>query len=191
MPEKNTKALILARVERTNRLLADPEGTMKTIFEHVANKGSLIDLAETWDVSYSDVCTFIEQDPKRKEILKAANQHRKEWFEHAIIRELGRLAFVDIRELYNDDGTLKPMSEWPAGASASVMSIETDEIFEQVGREKVHVGNRKKLKLYNKLQSIELLGKCQGMFIQKLEVTGKMTYEQFMATTYDNPGEKK
>jgi hypothetical protein len=185
MPKvKEDKAVVLARKLVTDRLFSTPKETMETIFEHVANGGSTLDLAEAWGIRYSELCLFVNQDKGRTEMLKEAYQARNEWMREKILREVQRLATTDIRELYTDDGILKPISEWPADVAAAVSSFETDEIYEKVGRESVHVGDRKKLRLSDKLKALELLGKGQGMFAQKVEVTGKLSYEQFMATTY-------
>lgn len=190
MPKKiqspEDKALAVDRKMITDRLFnTETEQTERTTFDHIANGGDLITLSETWGIKYSDLAHFMQATEVRKNLLKNAYQARNEWCQQKILREVERLAMVDIRELYDESGILKPMSEWPDGAAAAVTSIETDEIFERDGKNIDHVGNKKKLKLSDKLKALEMIGRGHGLFAQNVKVTTQ-TYEQFLASTYGN-----
>lgn len=68
-----------------------------------------------------------------------------------IVRELARIAFSDIRELFNDDGQMLPMSEWPDDLAASISSLKDVD----AGRE---------IKMWDKMSALEKLMKHMGMF---------------------------
>lgn len=189
MPKQN-KELEQSRRHVADRLFnSEPEQTANTVFAHIANGSDMITLAETMDVRYSDLAHFMQSTPERKELLRQAYQARNEWCQKKILREVERLSMVDIRELYDENGVLKDVHEWSDHAAAAVLSIETDEIFERDGKTVAHIGNKKKLKLADKLKALELLGRGHGLFANKIEVSGKVTHEQFMDSTY--PPEEK
>ena len=78
------------------------------------------------------------------------------------VRELHRLAHADIRQFYDVDGQLKPIHELPDELAACIASIE-------VVKRNLLSGDGKtefiyKIKLWNKPQALELLGRHQGIF---------------------------
>lgn len=77
---------------------------------------------------------------------------------HAL--EYARLAYSDVRKLYNQDGTLKPIHEWDDDIAAAVSSVEVDELKE--GFEVV--GQVKKVKLHSKTTALSDAGKHLGFF---------------------------
>lgn len=79
-----------------------------------------------------------------------------------IAQELARIGFSDIRELFNEDGSLKPPNEWPDDLAATVASIETDELFQGVGRDREQIGFTKKVKVWEKVKALEALCKLIG-----------------------------
>ncbi len=83
-----------------------------------------------------------------------------------VIRDLAAIAFGDVRRLYRDDGTLKPMAELTAEEAVMIASVE---VVEEKG------GTVRKVRLRDKIRAPELLGKHLGMFADrhKHEVTGK------------------
>lgn len=76
-----------------------------------------------------------------------------------VLQESARLAFLDIRQLYEDDGTLKPVSQWPAEVAAAVASIESVQQYADVGGKKIPVGIAKKIRLWDKPGALTLLAK--------------------------------
>jgi phage terminase small subunit len=47
-----------------------------------------------------------------------------------VLRQLGRIAFSDVRELYAEDGALRHPHDWPDDAAAAVMQVTTETRFE-------------------------------------------------------------
>lgn len=172
--------------ERFNRKINEPD-TMETICGDTANGGSLIKLAETWNIRYSDILLWVHADELRKKLYHEALDARNEWTVHRLLDELRSLSFINARLLFDENHALLTPDKWPDDICRAISSIEVDEIwdedagFEAGGKKKkVQIGETKKLKLYDKLKAIELLGKDLGRFISKHEVTGKLTLEDLV-----------
>jgi len=165
--------------ERTKELQQDP-GTMSIIYKHVANGGSLIDLCKTWDVNYCDMSEWVNDDKSRSDKYQAALQARNEWAKEAVLLEFRRIGLADIRKLYDEEGELLPVKEWPDEVASFVANIEVNELFEGSGKDREHVGYVKKVKLWNKEKSLELLGKNMSMFFENHKLSGNLTLEDII-----------
>jgi phage terminase small subunit len=97
-----------------------------------------------------------------------------------ILIELRRLGYSDIRSIYGDNGEIKPPSEWSEEIGRAVASIEVKEEFEdhrdgvvcnECGRLmfRALVGFTKKVKFWDKPKSLELMGKHEKLFTEKVE----------------------
>lgn len=87
-----------------------------------------------------------------------------------VLREVGRLAFSDIRELFDDAGKLLPVKQWPEDIARAVKSVE-------VVRGNVDKGDGKydevvKIQLWDKPRPGENLMKHHGQLTDKLELSG-------------------
>lgn len=80
-----------------------------------------------------------------------------------VARECARLAFSDVRRLFKDDGTLKPLSELSEDDASAISSLEVDELFEGSGKDRVQVGVTRKVKLWNKADALKDLMDLLGM----------------------------
>ncbi len=74
-----------------------------------------------------------------------------------VVIELMKIAFVDIRPLFREDGTVKDINELNIYQQACIASVESVELFTGSGEDKVHIGTRKKVKFYNRLKALEHL----------------------------------
>lgn len=82
-----------------------------------------------------------------------------------IIEEYAKIAFFDIREIYDVDGGLihvKQLDDKSAGAIASIKS--TEEWGEDDEGNKVVIGTNKEVKLFDKIRALQDLGKHLGLF---------------------------
>ena len=95
---------------------------------------------------------------------KKALQEKTEITQERVLKEYARLAFADLRQYYDENGSLKHPTELGDDAAAAVSSIEIydDFVNSRGGREKV--GETKKVKLHNKVQALQDLAKHLGLF---------------------------
>lgn len=163
----------------------DPK-TIDTIFAHIANGGSLIDLCSTWRVRFSDIMDWIYTDESRRKRYEDALEASKSWMISRLLQELRALSFIDVRKVFNDDHSLKPPSEWPDDVAAAISSIEVSEEWDKdEDNNRVKIGEIKKLKVYDKLRAIEMLGRDLGRFVNKVEHSGKLTLEDLITSSKD------
>lgn len=89
-----------------------------------------------------------------------------------VLTEIAKLAFTDIRKIFNENGQLLPVHMLPDEVAASVSSVEvvTTKI---PGTDPVEVEHTAKIKFWDKRGSLELLGKHLKLFTEKVEHTGK------------------
>lgn len=89
------------------------------------------------------------------------------------IRQIEFIATFDQRRLYGDDGELLAVTEWPDDVAAVVSSVEVEELFEGTGKERVHIGQLKKVKTWSKVEALRLLAQIQKLVVERRELTGK------------------
>lgn len=162
---------------------------IELIVSTVANGGSLIDLCQTVGARYSDAILWILEDQSRKEVYNASIKARGEWFIQNILMELNRVINVDIRQAFNEAGGLKNIQELPTDVAKAIASVEISEIWQRQGKDTIQIGELKKVKFWNKLPALEMLGKNLKMFVERHELTASATLEQLVAQSNSKPQE--
>ena len=81
------------------------------MYTFLANGGSLVEFCELAQIKFSDFQAAGMDNTDFQKLLQKAHEVQVEWQRHRINLELRRLSTVDIRKLYNDNGTLKPVHE--------------------------------------------------------------------------------
>lgn len=81
-----------------------------------------------------------------------------------VVKELARVAFADPAHAYGTDGRILAVHEMPVEARAALAGMDVEE--GEAG------GVTRKLKTWNKVQALELLGKHLGMWTEKVQVGG-------------------
>ena len=77
-----------------------------------------------------------------------------------VLKRLTDEVNADLADLYDDDGKMLPVEDWPLIFRTGLVSgIETEELFEGVGKERVQVGIVRKIKLSDRIKRLELIGK--------------------------------
>ncbi|HAF2427851.1 TPA: terminase small subunit [Salmonella enterica] len=66
---------------------------------------------------------------------------------------------MDIGDIFNDDLTLKPLSEWPEAWRRYLNGVNLVELFEGRGEDREMTGILKKLKWPDKVKNLEMLGR--------------------------------
>ena len=97
-----------------------------------------------------------------------------------ILQEYAKIAFLNPKQLFNNDGTLKGIHEIDDDSVAAINGVEVQEIFSGSGKEKEQIGTLHKLKIVDKKGALDSLAKIQGMFIDKVEHSGKITIDDLI-----------
>lgn len=106
---------------------------------------------------------------KQQEIEK-----RTEITQDMIVKELAKIAFLDIRKLYTENGQLKNIADMDSETAGAISSLETLEEYEGYGNNREKIGDTQKVKLLDKTKALELLGRHLGMFKEKVTIDGNI-----------------
>lgn len=100
--------------------------------------------------------------PEIQAAIKAAQKQRLERLgvrADRVLEEAARLAFVDVRRLYDVNGDLLPVTDLDDETAAAVAGLEVLEEWRGRGDDRELVGHTKKIRLWNKLEGLTLLAK--------------------------------
>lgn len=89
-----------------------------------------------------------------------------------VLAEMRNVAFFDIAQAFNTDGSLKEIGEMDEKTRRIISSLETDEIFAGRGGARKKIGVTRKLKLADKMKALEMIGRHFKMFTDVTEVSG-------------------
>jgi len=105
----------------------------------------------------------------QKIITKAQlkRQKRTEITQDRVLEELARIAFLDIKDAYGEDGQLLPVNDMPEDVRRAIGGLE----YLQIGGSE-STGITSKVKLIDKKSALELLGKHMVMFTDKKQISG-------------------
>lgn len=179
----NIKPVDLTPADREYHFFSDPK-RMEHITLHVANGGSLIDIAKGAMIPYSKIMSWIRADKVRLDAYNAALEDRKEWTKETVLREIRELGTFDIRKILEENGNLKPVSKWPDEIAKAVVGMEISE--NDDGDSWV-----KKIKTVDKLKSLEMVAKNLSMLIEKHDVRHEVTLDQLIQQTQTKLNETK
>lgn len=98
-----------------------------------------------------------------------------------IAEELSKIAFLDMGELFDEDGNLLEIKDMPEAVRHSLASVEVFEEYAGRGEDREAIGRTKKFKLESKTKALELLGRWQKMFTDKVEHSVDDTLAQRIA----------
>ena len=109
-------------------------------------------------------CLLLKNEKVRREIARlAARKHAKlEISSDKVLQEIARLAYMDPRKLFKSNGELIPVTELPDDIAGSVAGIEVE-----AGK---HGTKVTKVKLADKGQNLERLGRHLKLFTDRLEI---------------------
>lgn len=92
-----------------------------------------------------------------------------------VLKRLVAEAEADLGDLYDDNGDLKPVKEWPLiWRQGLVIGVDVNALFEGYGEDRIQIGEVKKLKGSDRIRRIELIGKhvAVNAFQEQVAVTG-------------------
>jgi phage terminase small subunit len=87
-----------------------------------------------------------------------------------VLTELAKLAFYDPLDIFESDGSMKQIKDIDPATRMALAGLEVTELFEGTGDQKHAYGLLKKVKLADKGQNLERLGRHLKLFTDKLEV---------------------
>jgi hypothetical protein len=175
------------RRQRLDRLLS-MDDALEIMCAFVSSGGSLINFAKIWDVRFCDIMRWIRTDSVRNERYELALKDRKEYSFEAVMGELHDIGLVDMRQIFEPDGSLKPVDQWPKSAAAAVASLDVQEERDQEGQV---IGHTKKVKFHDKAKAIALIAKTHKEFIERVEETKTLKLEDLVLASYQKLEEKK
>lgn len=84
--------------------------------------------------------------------------------------ELARVAFMDPRSVFDEQGRLLAIGDMPENARRALASIEVEELFEGRGEDRKHVGTLRKVKFWSKTEALRLGFQRLGALVDRHEV---------------------
>ena len=119
--------------------------------------------------------TVMGSENLRKPYIAAAIQEaqaklgeRTKVTQERVIAEYAKLAFLNPKAFFNEDGDLIAIHELPDDVAAAVAGMDVSEIKEGA----YPIGSLKKIKFADKNRALDSLGRHLGLFIDKTEITG-------------------
>lgn len=93
-------------------------------------------------------------------IMKSQRSSRTEITADWVLKTLAEEKRADLADLFDDDGSLKPVKDWPmVWRQGLVVGVESVEEFAGAGAEREQIGWVKKLKLSDRIKHLELIGR--------------------------------
>jgi phage terminase small subunit len=89
-----------------------------------------------------------------------------------VLSEIAKLAYYDPRNFLESDGSMKQIKDIDDVTAMAIAGLEVCELFEGTGDQKHAYGLLKKIKLADKGQNLERLGRHLKLFTDKKELTG-------------------
>lgn len=96
------------------------------------------------------------------------------------LNEVARLAFFDVRKIFEEDGSLKRVCDLDDDSAAAIAGLEVTELFEGDGEQKHAYGLLKKVKLADKSSNLDKLMRYHSLYRDKVEHTMKVTLEDLI-----------
>ena len=123
-----------------------------------------------------EVLALIEelQQPRNEKLETDA-----EW----VLRRLIEEANADIADLFDDNGEVKPISEWPAvWRTGLIAGIDVDAIYDGTGKDRKVIGHTKRIKISDRIKRIEMIGKHTSInaFRERVAVEPDGELKKFM-----------
>lgn len=132
---------------------------------------------ETANAASSRMLRNVKVQEYISERMKQREQ-RTEITQDMVIKELAKIAFLDIRKLYTENGQLKNIADIDSDTAGAISQLETLEEYDGYGDDREKIGDTQKVKLLNKTKALELLGRHLGIFNDKIDVNVKEKEEK-------------
>lgn len=124
--------------------------------------------------------------------LQQARSKRTEIEADTVLIRLDQIGGVDIAECFTKDGTLKNVHDIPKELRQCIASIEVLEVeeWDPGSKEKIKIGETKKIKFWDKIKANELIGKHKKLWTERVDHTHRVgTLEQLVAGSSEDAKE--
>lgn len=88
------------------------------------------------------------------------------------LKEISRIAYSDVRKLYDLNGNLRPIHELDDDTAAVIAGVESEELFAGAGQDRVQIGVSRKVKRFDKGRALEQCMSILGMHKSANPATG-------------------
>lgn len=149
--------------------IEDP-AQLDDMLEAISCGTTMLEWCEEKEIRYGSVCRAMST-PERKKRLDAAREMRDELLTDMVIRNLREFADVKLKDAYDSDGNLLPLSDMPEGLQRAITGVT-------VTSSVIGTGDTASIQTVTKIHTVkpekvlELLGKYRKMFVDRSEVTG-------------------
>jgi phage terminase small subunit len=106
------------------------------------------------------------------EALRAAAASGTEITPKRVLEELARVAFSDLRALFDEQGNLKSVHEWSPEAAATVNSVKIEQFWEGTGEDRISKGQTVEIKRWDKVAALDRLARHLGLLKEVHEHRG-------------------
>lgn len=116
------------------------------------------------------------KNPKVQELLQAKTEKiaaKLDLSVEKVLEGLARLAFFDARKFWNEDGSLKNITELDEETAFALQGFDVEKLYEHFGKGKAaEKGTVTKIKIADRGINLERIGRYFKMFTDKVEHTG-------------------
>ena len=119
------------------------------------------------------------------ELMEERNKRLRVSADYVLLR-LVEIDKMDVLDILNDDGTLKPIREWPKIWRTTLSGFDLSSTIMNMNEDSIET-ILKKIKWPDKVKNLELIGKHVDVnaFKERLEVSGTVTIAERMAKARD------
>nr|MCK4930056.1 terminase small subunit [Nanoarchaeota archaeon] len=100
------------------------------------------------------------QKPKLKQLNLTAEM---------VLKEMSLVAFSNIQDFFGKDGYLKPIQDLTRDQAAALSSLDIEEMYLGKGEARLSIGQAKKMKMWDKLKALNMLGNHLSLFQDKMD----------------------
>lgn len=105
--------------------------------------------------------------------LKSKKSQKVQITAELVLGELLKLATADLSLAYDEHGNLKPIKDIPEAVRKCISSVESFEEYQGAGKDRLYIGETKKIKFWDKTKSLDLLGRHLALFTDNIDLSSK------------------
>lgn len=169
---KKTNAKRLAHVSESGALTPQQEEFCRQYVITLSIKQALLAAGYAAEATQSQGSRLMK-DPRIAEFIQKLMDERSERTAitaDRVLEKIWALADFDLADAYDNKGRLKSVHDMPVELRKAIAGIEVFEEYEGTGNDRIYVGDTKKVKLFDRLKALELMGRHLKLFTDKVEV---------------------